>query len=127
MGNISGSLRGMSIKGREFSATADADLARKLGGVENEVQPNGDLTARIVQTVVPWRVGGITVGIRDDRGDQEFLQEIADSGEEVHITFTFRSNIAYQANGTIVGEIAFNSMAGTAGIECAGGGTATKQ
>ncbi len=124
---VAGSLRAMSIKGREFSAAGDADLARKLGGLENEVQPNGDGTARIIQVVVPWKVGGITLTIRDDREDQEYLQEIANSGQEVDITFTFRNNVTYQSKGTIVGEINFQSMAGTAGIECSGGGVMSKQ
>ena len=124
---VGGSIQEVSIKGRTFAATADADATRKLGGFENEVQPNGDGTTRSVKMRVPWMFGGLVLDINDARGDQEFLQEVADSDVNVDISITLASGLTYQGTGTIVGELAMNTQASTATLEVAGPGKATAQ
>ncbi len=116
----SGSIESVEIAGRGFAVAADADSGRSLGGFTVEVQPNGDGSARIVATRIPWKVGGLTVQIDDDRGDLEFLQDVVDAKEFVPITVTYASGISYGGLGIPVGEFDAASMAGTAPLELKG-------
>lgn len=124
---VGGSIESISIRGRLFPVASDADATRKLGGFEVEVQGNGDGTARIVKSRVPWSLDGITVEINDARADQEFLQEIAGANEFVAITITFASGLTYQGRGTITGELGASSQNATAGITLSGPGELTQQ
>ena len=78
---VGGPIESVSIDGRNFPVAADADTNRKIGGDENEIQPNGDGSARIIKTKVPWKVDGLTVSVDDFLGDHEFLQGISDKND----------------------------------------------
>lgn len=125
--SVGGSIESVSIDGREFAVAADADGTRKLGGFSNEVQPNGDGSARIIKSRMAWMLGGLTVHVDDNREDQEYLQSIADRKTTVPISVTFASGLTYSGSGTIVEEIEWSSQNTTAGISLSGGGTMTKQ
>jgi hypothetical protein len=124
---IGGSIEQASIRGRLFAATADADVTRKLGGFENEVQSNGNGTIRIIKIRVPWVLSDVVLEVNDIRGDQEFLQEVADDLDPVDITITLASGLVYQAEGTITGEVNYSTNAGTATVTLSGGGKMTRQ
>ena len=124
---IAGSMESITIDGRSFAVTADADTARKLGGFENEVQPNGDGTARTVKTRVPWALTGVVVEIDDTQGDQEFLQALQNSYRNVPITATYVSGRVYQATGQVIGEVVFNNQSSTASLDLSGSGEMTPQ
>jgi len=49
MAATGGSIESITMDGREFAVAADAESQRKLGGFENEVQANGNGTARIIK------------------------------------------------------------------------------
>jgi hypothetical protein len=106
---------------------SDAEATKKLGGFTNEVQSNGDGTARLVKTRVPWSIEGLQIEINDARADAEFLQEIADSLEFAAITMTLASGVTYQATGQISDEIASSSQSATATITLSGPGSLTQQ
>ncbi len=125
--SVGGSIESVSIKGRNFAVAADAEGNRKLGGFENAIEVNGNGTKRTVQTRVGWKIDGLTLSIDDDRGDHEFLQDIADSGEDVPIAATFASGATYGGAGTITGEIMWSSQNTTAGVTLEGGGKLKKQ
>jgi hypothetical protein len=127
MGAIGGSIESISLRGRLFPVAADAEVNRKLGGFENEVQSNGDGTARIVKTRVPWMLDGVQVEVNDTRADAEFLQEIADSLESVPVTITYASGITYQGKGTVASEIQSSSQSTTATLSISGEGKLTQQ
>lgn len=124
---VGGSIEKISIRGRIFPVAADAEVNRKLGGFENEVQPNGNGSARKIMTRVPWLLDGVQVEIDDTRADLEFLQEIADAQELVSIAITFANRATYQGTGTITGEIQASSQNTTASISLSGQGTLTQQ
>lgn len=126
MSAIGGPLESVSIAGREFKVTADADVGRKLGGFENEYQSNGDGSARMIKTRVPWTLGSMTVEIDDDRGDQEFLDQVKDSAADVDISATFISGAVYVGTGNISGEFVANSASASAGFELSGPGKLKK-
>ena len=124
---VGGSIQEAAIRGRIFPVAADADASRQLGGWENSIEPNGDSTVRIIKKRIPWQVEGLTLCVDDARGDQEFLQDIANGNGEVDIALTFASRETYQASGTIIGVLAFNNMSSTVGVTLGGGGEMSKQ
>lgn len=124
---IAGSMESITIDGRSFAVTADADTSRKLGGFENEVQSNGDGTARTVKTRVPWSLTGVVVEIDDTAGDHEFLQSLQNSNRNVPVTATYVSGVSYQATGQVVGEVVFNNQSSTASLDLSGSGEMTPQ
>jgi hypothetical protein len=127
MGAVGGSIESISIRGRLFPVAADAEANKKLGGWENEVQSNGNGSARLVKTRVPWLIDGLVVEVNDDRADAEFLQEIADGLELVSITVTYASGITYQGTGTVTSELQSSSQNATASVTLSGAGTLTQQ
>jgi hypothetical protein len=124
---VGGSIESVSVDGRLFPVAADAAANRNLGGFKNEVQANGNGTARLLKTRIPWLVEGLTLEVDDDRSDQEFLKKVADGKEFVDITFTFASGHTYQGSGQIVDEIVFDSSKATAEIKFSGPGDASQQ
>ncbi len=127
MSATGGSAEAISIGGREFPITADADINRKLGGFENEAQPNGNGTARIIKTRIVPSLTGIVVECDDDRGDHEYLQGIADGKDFVATAITYASGITYQGNATITGELQQANQGATCAFDMMGEGKFTKQ
>jgi hypothetical protein len=127
-----GSIEAVSIRGRNFSVAADADVTRKLGGFENAVEPNGDGTARKIMTRVAWSLSGIALDVNDTRGDHEFLQEIqngenADVDGFYAIAITYASGAVYSGRGTVIDATEYASMASTISVSLAGPGDLIKQ
>lgn len=124
---IAGSMESVTIDGRSFAVTADADVSRKLGGFENAVEANGDGTARTVKTRMPWSLTGVVIEIDDTQADQEFLQNLQDSNNDVPVTGTYVSGVTYQGVGQIVGEVVFSNQSSSASLDLSGSGKLTPQ
>ena len=124
---VGGSIESISIRGRLFPVASDAEATKKLGGFENEVAANGDGTARMIKTRVPWSIDGLQIEINDSRADAEFLQEIVDLHDFVAITMTLASGVCYQASGTVAGETGSSSQSATATIVLSGPGSLSQQ
>lgn len=122
-----GSIESVGLAGRTFSVAADADSNRKLGGWENEVQPNGDGTGRLIKTRVAWLVEGLTLSIDDLRGDQEYLQDLKDRLDFFPIDVTYASGAVYSGLGQVTGEEQTSSMSTTAAVTLSGPGRLNKQ
>ncbi len=118
--SASGSIQEVTPKGRRFPVAADADGSRSLGGWSNEVQQNGDGSARLVKTRIPFKFDGLQIEIDDGKGDQEYVQGLADSNELFPVTVTLVSGNTYQGVGQITGEIVFSTMSGTATLTLEG-------
>ena len=127
MSATGGSIESVTLDGRNFPVAADAEALRKLGGFENEVQSNGDGTARLIKTRVPLAIDGLALEIDDDRGDQEFLQELSNRKEFFPVAITYASGNTYQATLQIVGETQASSQNATAAVSLMGPGILTKQ
>lgn len=127
MAAVGGSIESVTLDGRNFAVSADAEAQRKLGGFENEVQANGDGTARLIKTRVPLGIDGLTVECDDDRGDHEFLQELTNRNDFFPIALTYASGITYQGTAQITGETQASSQNATAPISLMGPGVLTKQ
>jgi len=127
MAAVGGSIESISLSGREFTVATDAESNRKLGGFENEVQANGDGSARLIKTRVPLSIDGLTLETDDNRGDQEFLQSLSDETDFFAIAITYASGAVYQGRAMIVGEIQASSQNATTPISLMGPGELTKQ
>jgi len=127
MSAVGGSIESVTLDGRTYSVAADADSNRKIGGFENDVQANGDGTARLIKTRVPFMVDGLAVSIDDDNGDHEFLQNLANRNGFFPLTVTYASGAIWQGTGQVTGEVTLSSQNATAAVSLMGEGTITKQ
>ncbi len=119
---IGGSIESVTIDGRRFAVTFDTDSSRKLGGTENEVQPNGDGTARIIKTATAWQLSGLVVQVDDFQGDHEFLQAVADGNAFVACSINMASGLTYQGRGIVAGELASSTASAAATLDIQGEG-----
>jgi len=124
---VGGSIESISLGGRLFAVPADVEAQRKLGGFENEVQANGNGTARLIKTRVPLSIDGLTVENDDGRGDQEYLKTLADSPDFFVIAITYASGFTYSGSGQIVGDFQASSQSATSTVSLMGPGTLTRQ
>ncbi|BAV81055.1 hypothetical protein [Vibrio phage CKB-S1] len=127
MAGTGGSIESVSIAGRIFPVASDADSNRKLGGYMNEVQPNGDGSARIIKTREQWMLDGLQLSIDDLNDDHEFLQQVADSNNMETIVITYASGAVYQGEGTITGDLQTSSQSTTASVSLQGQGNLSRQ
>lgn len=124
---VGGSIQSVTLDGRIFSVASDADSNRKLGGFENEVQSNGDGSARVIKTRTNWMLDGLAINIDDVRADQEFLQELSDSNVFFTCLIVYASGESYNGEGQLVGDLQVSSNATTATIALNGQGKLTRQ
>ena len=124
---VGGSIESITLSGRQFAVAADAEVNRKLGGFENEVQANGDGSARVIKTRVPLALDGVVVVVDDARGDAEYLQTLANRADFFPIAITYASGITYQGVAQLVGEAPVSSQNATATLSLMGPGKLTKQ
>jgi len=124
---IGGSIENVSIDNQLFAVAADADATMSLGGYSNEIQPNGDKTSRIIKTIVPWAITGLTLTVDDDAANQEFLQAIADGNTYVPCTIRMASQVTYQGTGTIVDNLERSTQSATVTVSLSGMGTLSQQ
>ena len=124
---VGGSIESVTLDGRTFSVAADAEVQRKIGGFENEVQANGDGTARLIKTRVPLSLDGLTVDIDDAQDDAEFLQALQNGNSFFPIALTYASGEVYQGTAQIVGETQTSSQNATASVSLMGPGVLTRQ
>ena len=127
MAAVGGSIHSVTLNGRNFAVAADADAQRKLGGYENDVQANGNGTARITKTRVPWSLSGLTIEVDDSRKDHEFLQQLADRDDEFPCAVRLASGEVYQGSGAITGELAAGTQNATTSLALMGSGQLTRQ
>jgi len=127
MAAVGGSIESVSIDGRNFAVAADADSNRKIGGTENDVQANGNRTARIIKTAVTWKLDGLTLSVNDFLGDHEFLQSVSDKKDFSVIKLIYASGAVWQGSGTITGELQYSSQNTLASVEFMGTGILTQQ
>ncbi len=124
---IGGSIESVTLDGREFAVTADAEALRKLGGFENEVMMNGNGTARLIKTRVPLGIDGLVIETDDSRGDSEFIKELTDRNDFFPVAITYASGITYQGTAQVTGENASSSQSATQAISLMGPGILTRQ
>lgn len=109
MAATGGSIETVNINNRLFPVDADADAERDLGGFTKTKMPNGDGSARSNKKRKVWSISGLTLACDDERQDQEFLQNVADSEADVPMGVTLVTGITYGGQGTVVEDIKFST------------------
>lgn len=124
---VGGPIIKVVLDGNPFSVPEDAEVNRKLGGDNNEIQMNGNGTGRLIKSKTAWELGGLTVSCDDDLGDQELIQTLADRKSGFPVEIELASGAVYQGFGQITGELAFSSKNTTMPVALGGAGKLTKQ
>jgi hypothetical protein len=128
-----GSIESIAIGSRIFAVAADADVSIDKGGKTNELQMNGNGTARIVQTVKGWMIENVTVAIDPNNDDHGYLQKDIANGRNAgpdgfhDVEITEADNTVHSGRGTIVGDIKVSTMNKTAQISLSGPGELSMQ
>jgi len=124
---VGGSLESVTLDGRIYPVAADAEVQHKNGGYENEVESNGDGSARQIKTRVAWSLSGISLEVDNLRGDEEHIQALANRRDFFPISATYASGAVYNARGTITGENPTNTQNATKQVMLSGPGELTLQ
>ena len=119
--SIAGAMRSLTIKGRGFKVSHDGSGNKVMGGRNNEVAMNADSSFRVIQTVMPGSFSDLNVECDDSRGDQEYLQGLADDGLPVPVVATYAANISYTGDLVISGEITKDENTGLISLSFQGG------
>lgn len=125
--SVGGPLDSITLNGREFPVAADADVGRKLGGRENEIQMNGNGTGRLIQTPVPSGFTGLVVDCDDTRNDHEYVEDLKNQQEFFPVTVTYISGAVYEGTMQITSELIFNNLASTLAFDLQGAQPLTRQ
>jgi len=118
---IHGAMRSLTINGRGFKVAHDGSGNKAMGGRNNEVAMNADASFRVLQTVMPGSLNDLQVESDDSRGDQEFLQGLADDGLPVPVVATYAANISYTGDLVVSGEISKDENTGLVSLNFQGG------
>lgn len=120
MATVRGSdIRQFSINGREFDIAPESNVTYRLAGFTNESRSTGN--GRI-HTNQRRKLGGIEsapISVDPERGDIEFLQDVADEGLPVPFVMATAS-ATYAGALTIEGEIDPNTGDGQCEISALG-------
>ena len=109
---IHGALQSLEVKGRYFKVAHDGAGNKDIGGKNNELGMNGDGTFRVLQSVVPGQIGDKQLECEDGRGDQEYLQGLANDGLPQPIVATYADNTSYTGDLVITGELKKDNQTG---------------
>ncbi len=127
MAAVGGPIESITIGGRAFAVAQDAGVTRDLGGFTKTVEMNGDGTGRAIMERRPWLIEGLTLNIDDDKGDQEFLQDIADDPDFTDFAVVFASGAIYSGSGTLTDALNFDNQKALGEAKFSGPGKLTKQ
>ena len=117
---IAGPFESHTLNGRRFTCDAEDDAKWKLGGKSNEVKPNGDGTSRVVQSRKVDSIEGISLVIDFDNGDDEFLQDLKNSGKMFDYSGTANDGAVFAGSVQIVDDIELSFKEGTATVSLQG-------
>lgn len=117
---VGGSIQEVTLDGRTFAVPSDNDSSRNLGGKQNENQPNGNGTTRLVQNTMGWSITGLSLAVSDLNDDQEFIQDLADSKDYFPVSVTYASGAVMQGTGQVLGEVNFSNQSTTVGVDLGG-------
>lgn len=118
-----GSIKEVSVKGRTLQVAADTDANNSIGGLENEVDVDGNGGLYVVQTRKPGMVGPLEImaARKEERDVQQFLQDLADKGEPFDFTYTEVDGSSFGGRAQIQGTIERSTAKGRIPVTFAAG------
>lgn len=153
---VGGSIKAVTIEGREFPVDAACDALLDTGGFSNTVEVTGSGESIITQERIPWQLLNVDLVVSEDRGDlgflagifnaivepfapslaipapptgpdRDFLGEVIARATFATITVTQADDSTFTGRGTIIGSIQRSTATGLAKVSFAGDGEMTKQ
>ncbi len=131
--SLGGSIESVAIDGRLFSVASDADVAVDKGGKSNEIQMNGNGTARLIQTRKAWMLEGVNVALDPNNDDLGYLQNDVANGRNAGpdgffgIEITMADGRTWNGRGALVGDLKAQTMSATASLSFSGPGQLSMQ
>lgn len=122
---VGGDIKRVSIAGTFYSVASGTSVAIQLGGDKNAIETNGDRTARLLKTTVPWSVTGLTISLHED-GTFQKLESVKNLSGLVPITIEKWDGSSLTGQGQIVDEMTENTDKNTADVSLSGTQTLTK-
>lgn len=114
------------VGNRTFAVQTDQGITLDLGGYKGERQSYGNGQGHKKMNAKPWKLGGLQVPIDIDNGDLEYLQEISGSPIDAVITWQHVNGFIYKGEGSIEGDVQWNSNTGFLALEVSGSGEMKK-
>jgi hypothetical protein len=127
MAAIGGSIEEITLDDRPFTLAADSEAARILGGYENEVLPNGNRTSRLIKKIKQGGFDGMRLSCDNDRGDQEYVQDLANAKRFFRMHLTGTDGTVYQGRCQITGDIQYDYQTATLTVNLMFDGVITQQ
>ena len=127
MSALGGSVVEVSLDSRLFAPGADDDAKIAIGGKTNDVSPNGNGTAVLVQTITPASVENINLAIDHDKGDLEALQALADRPSFWPFAVTLADGTTWQGRAQITDLPALSTKSARADVKFKFEGKLTRQ
>lgn len=112
-----GDIRQLTWFGKELDVKGeDSNISLDLGGYQNEAGINGNGSLHGTKRRKKAMLGDVQISIDDVRGDLEFLQSKAESGEPGPLTITLASGVTYRGSMMITGEVKKSTGDGTTSV-----------
>jgi len=115
----------IDVGARTFSVASDYKLPHTKAGYNNTFEMNGDGTGRPVKIRSAFKLDGIMLSFDSDLGDDDFLQDVADSIGSVTLSVNLVDDSVITFIGTITGPIVADRGNGTVPITFEGARRAT--
>lgn len=120
MAAIAGEAKLLTVGDRTFEG--GGPVTANVGGKKKELIPTGNGGKMYKIERVPWSIKGCKVPVDIAGGDFTYLQDVADSDEDIACSFELQNGDAMTGTGSIVGEVTYNSDTGMAEFDMAGVG-----
>ena len=108
-----------TVGAREYNVKAGENADQDLGGFSSELIINGLGNGHKSLSRKPWGVESVMLGI-ESKGDQEFLQSLADSPDLGVITWSHINGSVYKGKGTVTGDLKHGLKDGYANVTLQG-------
>ena len=116
----SGDITQLTIAGREFDPTADANVTYRTNGWMNENTPTGNGGLHTKRTRKLGGFDSLPLSVDTSKKDLEYLQGLADAGEPVPMAMTLSSGDIYAGDLVIEGELDANTGDGQVEVTALG-------
>jgi len=108
------------LNGRRFVCDSEDTATIQVQGKTNEAKSNGDGSIRYTQSRVPGTLEGSNLQFDPENGDDDFLNELKDSGKPFPYSGTANDGTVWAGNCQITGELKFDYKTGTVPVTLSG-------
>lgn len=115
-----GDIRQISIKGREMDPAPEGSCTFMVTGFNLETKITGNGRGVNTQTRKVAGIKGLSLSVDPDGKDQEFLQDVQNSGLFVPVNLTLASGKTYSGQLAVNGDLAASTSDGKVEVDLLG-------